>query len=96
MISALFKKTESLRLLEALCKHTNFFSILKGAICEKKQVSRYFLYLFIRKQKRCYGFGKREQTSFTHGSVNTEEKSDFEVVSTISGFKVEKCEQSSQ
>ena len=88
MINALFKKTESLRLLEALRKrkHTIFLSILKGAIFEKASESVFFYIYF-------YGFGKREQTSFTHGSVNTEEKM---VVSTISGFKVAKCEQSSQ
>ena len=52
-------------------------------------MSQYFYLIFFR----C---GKREQTSFAHGSMNTEEKSDFVVVSIISGFEVEKCEQSSQ
>ena len=50
------------------CKHTISFSILKGAICEKASESIFFLFFFC-KQKRCYGFGKREQTSFTQVTV---------------------------
>ena len=43
----------------------------------KKQVSQYFYFIFFRKQKRCYGFGKQKETSFAHGSVNTGEKKRF-------------------
>ena len=57
-------------------KHTNFFSILKGAICEKASESIFF-YFFFASRSVAMVFGKQEETSFAHGSVNTREKKRF-------------------
>ena len=70
MISALFEKTESIRLLEALCKHTNFFSILKGAICEERKQSKRILSIFWKVNSLSVYFPKdRERVCSSHGSV---------------------------